>query len=131
MLKKIGHISLIILLLLATSGVNIYRHYCGSVLMKETVLLPPSPCCSDHCKSCHNEVSHLKVTDNFETSSFKIDFKTYLSRLFDYSQFQQILYQGADIGGFTEIIQVRAVKHNYPSYLLAEDKEAHLQVFRL
>lgn len=130
MLKKVGHISLIILLLLATGGVNIYRHYCGTVLMKETVQILPESCCSDHCKSCHNEALHLKVTDNFVTSDITVDFKNYFSALLDNFQLHQILL-GIEVANLTQTSKLQIVKHSFPFDILAENSEAHLQVFRL
>jgi hypothetical protein len=130
MLKMIGHIHLILLLLFATGGVNIYRHYCGTSLMKQTVQILPESCCDGHCKACHNETMHLKVTDNFESASLKVDFKTFLSQLFDYSQFQQVIYK-IDLISLAETNQIRAVTYYPPDHLLADDSEANLQVFRL
>lgn len=130
MLKKAGHIGVIILLLLATSGVNIYRHYCGSVLMQKTIQFLPEPCCSGHCKSCHDEAFHLKITDNFNASNLRIDFKTDFSNLLH--QFQiPLLLHSYETESFDEAYQIRSVKHNISSGLIAEDSEAHLQVFRL
>lgn len=69
MLKKAGNIVLILLMLIATSGVALTRHYCGPTEMSFSVYSTPKACCEGHCDKCHNVFKFTKVNDNFEAGS--------------------------------------------------------------
>lgn len=69
MLKKAGNIAIILLLLVATGGVPVTRHYCGMAEMSFSVYSTPKACCSGHCDKCHNVFKFSKVNDNFEAGS--------------------------------------------------------------
>jgi len=69
MLKKAGNIAIIILLLVATGGLPVTRHYCGAAEMSFSVYSTPKACCSGHCDKCHNVFKFSKVNDNFEAGS--------------------------------------------------------------
>jgi hypothetical protein len=69
MLKKAGNIAIILLLLVATGGMPITRHYCGSAEMSFSVYSTPKACCKGHCDKCHNVFKFSKVNDNFEAGS--------------------------------------------------------------
>jgi hypothetical protein len=69
MLRKAGNIAIIILLLVATGGMPITRHYCGSAEMSFSVYSTPKACCSGDCNKCHNVFKFSKVNDTFETGS--------------------------------------------------------------
>ena len=69
MLKKAGNIAIILLLLVATGGLPVTRHYCGSAEMSFSVYSTPKSCCSGHCDKCHNVFKFTKVNDNFEAGS--------------------------------------------------------------
>ena len=73
MVKRISHILVSLLLIIATTGVTFTRHYCGDHLISSSVLGKAHNCCGTHCNSCHTEVSSYKVADNFTASEFKID----------------------------------------------------------
>jgi len=68
-MKRTGNIIVILLLLVATSGVSITRHYCGQSFVSFSLFSTPKPCCGSDCNKCHNENSFNKVTDNFTISS--------------------------------------------------------------
>ena len=68
MLKKTTNIIMAVLLIVATSGITIYRHYCGTTLMKATVSLEAAKCCKIPCPLCHNETIKLKISDEFSAS---------------------------------------------------------------
>jgi len=72
MLKKIGHILIISLLLVSTSGISVTRHYCGSSLKSFSIFSTPSKCCEGRCDKCHNKHSFTKVTDEFINTSIDI-----------------------------------------------------------
>jgi len=69
MLKKAGNIAIILLLLVATGGIPVTRHYCGAVEMSFSVYSTPKACCNGHCDKCHNIFKFTKVNDNFEAGS--------------------------------------------------------------
>ena len=69
MLKKAGNIAIILLLLVATGGLPVTRHYCGVAEMSFSVYSTPKACCSGHCDKCHNVFKFTKVNDNFEAGS--------------------------------------------------------------
>ena len=73
MVKRISHILISLLLIIATTGVTFTRHYCGGNLISSSLLGKTHNCCGTHCKSCHTEVSTYKVADNFAATTFKID----------------------------------------------------------
>jgi hypothetical protein len=66
MLKKAADIAIIFLLLVATGGVPVTRHYCGTVEKSFAVYSTPKACCGGHCDKCHNVFKFSKVKDVFE-----------------------------------------------------------------
>ena len=84
MLRKAGHILIIIVLLFGTTGVIITRHYCGTNLVHAELYSTPDNCCESDCPGCHNEKVSLKITDQFEAtqdhSDFKAGFQTLLEQ---------------------------------------------------
>ena len=75
MLRKTGHIVIIIVLLFGTTGMTITRHYCGRSLIQTSLYSTPDNCCKGSCTGCHNERISLKITDKFEATQDHIDFK--------------------------------------------------------
>ena len=69
MLKKAGNIAIILLLLVATGGLPVTRHYCGAAQMSYSVFSTPKACCEGSCDKCHNVFKFTKVNDNFEAGS--------------------------------------------------------------
>jgi hypothetical protein len=81
MLKKAGHICLVILLLTSTMGITMYKHYCGNSLISKSIDFPVKNCCSNHCKACHNETTLIKIIDNFEVSSTETNISAEISKI--------------------------------------------------
>ena len=77
MIRKLGHIIIVLTLILATAGVTFTSHYCGSKLVSSSFIKQPKSCCDSHCNACHNKTTHLQVTENFEASTLTVDFKIY------------------------------------------------------
>jgi len=74
MVRKATHIILILLLLLATSGITVSRHYCGSNPRSVSLITIPDPCCdTDGC--CHTDTEIFQVKDDFSISAFNYDFE--------------------------------------------------------
>jgi hypothetical protein len=72
-LKRLSYIFISLLLVVATSGVTISKHFCGGSLVSTSIFANDNVCCGSHCNSCHDEVFSFKVIDNYVSSSFKID----------------------------------------------------------
>ena len=69
MLKKIGHIVLSLLLLLATTGMAVSKHYCGDSLVSTVLFGEADPCCeSGSC--CQNESSFYQLDEDFSAPAF-------------------------------------------------------------
>jgi len=68
MIKKVGNIVIILLLLIATGGIPITRHYCGTGVMSFSVYSTPKLCCDRHCHKCHDVLKFSKVNDDFEAT---------------------------------------------------------------
>jgi hypothetical protein len=69
MLKKAGNIVIILLLLVATGGMPVTRHYCGLVQKSVSFFTTPKSCCGDSCSRCHNVFKFTKVNDDFEAGT--------------------------------------------------------------
>jgi hypothetical protein len=65
MLRKAGNIAIILLLLVATGGLPVTRHYCGTAQMSFSIYSTPKSCCTSHCDKCHNVFKFTKVNENF------------------------------------------------------------------
>lgn len=70
MIKRTANIVIVVLVLLATGGIPITWHYCGSKAMSFSVFSTPTPCCDSHCEKCHNVFKFSKVNDDFEVGSY-------------------------------------------------------------
>ena len=67
MLKKFVHILFGILLIVATTGFTISKHYCGNQLFSVSIFKADNCGCGNKCKDCHTDLKVVKVTDNFAT----------------------------------------------------------------
>jgi hypothetical protein len=74
MIRKVIHITLVMLLLTTSTGMTIYSHYCGSSFKSVSINSEPVPCCGDNCNSCHNETVSVKSHDDFSVTAFTFDF---------------------------------------------------------
>jgi len=73
MVKKILHIATILILMLATTGVSISKHYCHGSLISFSLFGKAKSCCDSSCGACHNETAFSKVTDNFEIPTISFE----------------------------------------------------------
>jgi hypothetical protein len=78
MLKKIGHITLVLLILATTAGMTISEHYCGDTLREVSFMHEADPCCDIPDDCCHNESSTYVIDDSFSVSNFNFEFTTQL-----------------------------------------------------
>ncbi len=92
MLKKIGHIMLVLLLLISTMGMTISMHFCRHHLYDIAFFGQAKSCCcathmeasskKHHCdvehhhsNDCENETIHMHKVDNFTTSDANFHFE--------------------------------------------------------
>jgi len=130
MLKKILHISLVGLLLVSTMGITFYKHYCNGHLISKSFLFPTKSCCNDHCKACHNENKTYKITDNYETDSNVLTFKSEVKKILNHLTFDlELLYVHIEFN-ISNHLSYHTKICNIPP-LIAENPSATLQVFRL
>lgn len=91
MLRKAGHILIIIVLLFGTTGVVITRHYCGTNLVHAELYSTPDNCCEGDCPGCHNERISFRITDHFESTQDHLDFKAGFQTLLEQVSLPTIL----------------------------------------
>lgn len=75
MLRKVVHITLIILLLATSTGMTFYTHYCGSTFESVRINAVPHSCCGNDCPCCHNKSIIVKIQDHYSASQFNFDFQ--------------------------------------------------------
>ena len=73
MLSKISHISISILLLIATTGLTISNHYCSHSLAQSEKTSTESNCCDVNSDCCHKEVQTLRIDNEFESTKFIVE----------------------------------------------------------
>ena len=66
MLQKISHIILASLLLVATMGMAVSKHYCSDSLISVSVFEEADSCCDD-MGCCHTENEFIQVKNDFST----------------------------------------------------------------
>jgi len=108
MLKKAGNIVLILLMLIATSGVAVTRHYCGPTEMSFSVYSTPKSCCDSHCDKCHNVFKFTKVNDNFEAGS-SISTRAFADFVTLHTSYFIDLFDNVTISPFAFFVNQRAV----------------------
>lgn len=95
MLRKIGHIILAVILLVATMGMTISLHYCQHKIYDIGIFSKAESCCMVHAgihatpnngscsyglssqNNCQDEALQLSTVDNFLTSVFHFDYDKY------------------------------------------------------
>ena len=100
MLKKVGHILLILILLVFTMGMTVDMHFCKHKLYDIGIFSEVESCClakedshrhkahqcdvnNHHKNDCEDEIVHIDKVDNFVVSSFDFNFENQpLSLLF-------------------------------------------------
>jgi len=70
MFRRITHIALSVLLLTATMGITVSKHYCGSRLVEVSINSEAIPCCTDMGVSgcCHDETELFQFDEDFVSS---------------------------------------------------------------
>ena len=73
MYKKVGHIVVSVLLLIATTGFVSFRHYCGEELISDSIMSDQAGCCDDSPTCCHDEVESYKIDTDYLSASLSIN----------------------------------------------------------
>ena len=67
MLRSFSHIILSFLLLAATTGMAVSKHFCDEFLISTSLFSEPDTCCDDgNC--CHNETAFYQVDEDFSVT---------------------------------------------------------------
>ena len=75
--KRISHIAISIMLLVATTGLTISHHYCGELMQAMDNQSAASSCCDATSECCDHEANTLRLDSEFESSISGIDFSQY------------------------------------------------------
>jgi hypothetical protein len=71
MLKSFSHIILSFLLLAATTGMAVSKHYCGDSLISTVIFGEAEPCC-DSGNCCHNNSEFYQLDEDFSAPAASI-----------------------------------------------------------
>ncbi|WP_411289415.1 HYC_CC_PP family protein [Mariniphaga sp.] len=69
MFKSFSHIVLSFLLLAATTGMAVSKHFCDEFLISTSFFSEDEPCC-DSGNCCHNETTFYQVDEDFASPGF-------------------------------------------------------------
>lgn len=120
-----------VLLLFATSGITIYRHYCCGSLVNTSIYSIPHHCCKDNCPGCRNEIINLRIADQFESYQTEIDFKAGFKTLLEQHSLPTLLaFSSVPSRTFLNDAQGDHSIKPYPNNpVYAGNSNAFLQVF--
>jgi hypothetical protein len=59
------------MLMLASIGVSISKHYCHGYLISSSLFGTAKQCCESNCNACHNETIFNKGTDSYVGSVYE------------------------------------------------------------
>ena len=82
LIKKFGHIIMILLLLISTAGVSINKHYSGGELFSTAIFVEAESCCETPCGCCDEKSEQIKVEADYLASSFDLTEAAQLDLLF-------------------------------------------------
>lgn len=74
MFKRISHIIVSVLLLIATTGFTTYSHFCGEELLAESMQTNKNDCCDVASTCCHEEAEILQIDTEYLLASFDYNF---------------------------------------------------------
>jgi len=131
MFKRAGHILVILLLLLGTTGVTITRHYCGGNLVKTSIYSAPHNCCNDNCPRCHDERINVRIIDIFESSQSQINLTDGFKNLLERHSLPTLLAfsNTSNIALLTDASGDHSIKPYPINPIVAGHSTAFLQVF--
>lgn len=130
MLKKAIHISVVLLLLISTMGVTIYKHYCSGTLISKSIGLPAKKCCNDNCKDCSNESKTFKITTDYDSNNNSLNFKAEVKKILDHLPLTlALIHVTLNSSGNNNLFTQTKICDTPP--FIAENPTAMLQVYRL
>lgn len=65
MIKRISHIIVAVLLIVATSGFTIHQHYCHGNLVEISIFNELDYCCGEGADCCNNESETFQLKEDF------------------------------------------------------------------
>ncbi|MBN1116283.1 MAG: hypothetical protein JXA77_03695 [Bacteroidales bacterium] len=75
MLRLVTNSMLTCLLLIATTGLAVSKHYCGSELVSVEIADEAESCCTDG-ECCHTEAEFFQLDADFLASTLPVDFRS-------------------------------------------------------
>ena len=69
MTRKILHISISVILLVATTGITVSKHYAGGKLFSVSITGEAKSCCEHDCDCCDNSVDTYRLTADYIISA--------------------------------------------------------------
>lgn len=66
MFRKISHIALFIMLLAATTGMAVSKHFCNGFLISSSIYLETDSCCDKDC--CQDQSEFVQLDEEYQIS---------------------------------------------------------------
>ncbi|MBS2212662.1 hypothetical protein KEM09_14685 [Carboxylicivirga mesophila] len=126
MLKKVSHIVMVLLLLVATTGLTVSKHFCQGSLVDVNIFGGTKTCCDDNETSecCDNEFSHFELDENFVIAANDIELQEVtLELLFPFIH--------SIVINEVERLDIKLVSFNPPPPQEVLDFLSDIQVYRL
>lgn len=126
MFKKVSHIILSALLLIASIGMVVSKHYCGTTLVSVNIDKEVDSCCGEGADCCHNENVFFQVKDDFVVAANQISFEN--SVALDVLFYQAIHFSMSTVDDNTDIL---IAFNESPPPPLIQTTLSSLQTYRL
>jgi len=97
-LKQASHIIISLLLIVATSGITVHKHYSGGKLFSVSVIGDAKSCCENACPFCEDTAQLFKVGTDFVVSDFNsVDFENPTFIIFENAPLSFLTNEQVDI----------------------------------
>ena len=105
-LKKFKYIFSLILFLVSTTGISIYKHYSAGKLYDVAIFQEAETCCEYDCGCCEIEFEYLHISDNYELPASE---KLHISvlDLFQNTNFAVVLFNVKPIANCNRFLNVK------------------------
>jgi len=74
MIKKAGHIAVILILLVSTTGITFSKHCHKNMLFGITVMSDGDQCCNGPCSCCEDKVEFHRLAVDFVSGDVQVSF---------------------------------------------------------
>jgi hypothetical protein len=92
MIRKLFHIGISVLLMIATTGVTVSKHYSGGILYSYSLTGEAQSCCENDCACCHNSANTYRlIADYIMSDNFYQDDESVID-LFDMYASEKDIY---------------------------------------